>query len=115
MTSMRIKWDLSFLPAMLICSSLLRPILFRLKCFLPISLRRWCRLREQPIGEAIRLAMNSFTPDESADKAIIVITDGENHEDDAVAMAKEAAKRGIKVDVIGIGSSQGSPIIRRTA
>ena len=48
------------------------------------------------IGEAIRLAMNSFTPDESADKA--------------VAMAKEAAKRGIKVDVIGIGSSQGSPI-----
>ena len=62
------------------------------------------------IGEAIRLAMNSFTPDESADKAIIVITDGENHEDDAVAMAKEAAKRGIKVDVIGIGSSQGSPI-----
>ena len=45
------------------------------------------------IGEAIRLAMNSFTPDESADKAIIVITDGENHEDDAVAMAKEAAKR----------------------
>ena len=54
--------------------------------------------------------MNSFTPDESADKAIIVITDGENHEDDAVAMAKEAAKRGIKVDVIGIGSSQGSPI-----
>ena len=54
--------------------------------------------------------MNSFTPDESADKAIIVITDGENHEDDAVAMAAEAAKKGIRVDVIGIGSPQGSPI-----
>lgn len=42
------KVGLIVLPAMLICSSLLRPILFRLKCFLPISLRRWCRLREQP-------------------------------------------------------------------
>ena len=62
------------------------------------------------IGSSIRLAMNSFTPDETADKAIIVITDGENHEGDAVAMAQEAAKRGIKVDVIGIGSSKGSPI-----
>ncbi len=62
------------------------------------------------IGSAIRLAMNSFTPDETADKAIIVITDGENHEDDAVAMAQEAAKRGIKVDVIGIGSPKGAPI-----
>ena len=62
------------------------------------------------IGRAISLAMNSFTPDESADKAIIVITDGENHEDDAVAMAAEAAKKGIRVDVIGIGSPQGSPI-----
>ena len=62
------------------------------------------------IGQAIRLAMNSFSPDESADKAIIVITDGENHEGDAVAMAAEAAKRGIKVDVIGIGSPKGAPI-----
>lgn len=62
------------------------------------------------IGRAIALAMNSFTPDQSADKAIIVITDAENHEDDAVQMAKEAAQKGIVVDVIGIGSEQGAPI-----
>ena len=62
------------------------------------------------IGRAIALAMNSFTPDQSADKAIIVITDEENHEDDAVQMAKEAAQKGIMVDVIGIGSEQGAPI-----
>ncbi len=62
------------------------------------------------IGRAISTAMNSFSPDSPADKAIIVITDGENHEDDAVQMAQEAASRGIKVDVIGIGSPQGSPI-----
>lgn len=62
------------------------------------------------IGRAIALAMNSFTPDQSADKAIIVITDAGNHEDDAVQMAKEAAQKGIMVDVIGIGSEQGAPI-----
>ncbi len=62
------------------------------------------------IGRAISTAMNSFSPDSPADKAIIVITDGENHEDDAVQMAQEAASRGIKIDVIGIGSPQGSPI-----
>ena len=44
------------------------------------------------------------------DKAIIVITDAENHEDDAVQMAKAAAEKNIKVDVIGIGSLEGVPI-----
>lgn len=62
------------------------------------------------IGKAIDVAMSSFTTDKSADKAIIVITDAENHEDDAVQAAKEAAKKGIMVDVIGIGSTQGAPI-----
>lgn len=62
------------------------------------------------IGAAIKLAMNSFTPNEESQKAIIVITDGENHEDDAVGMAKEAHKRGIEVDVIGVGSTKGAPI-----
>ena len=62
------------------------------------------------IGRAINLAANSFTQDESADKAIIVITDAENHEDDAVGAATEAAKRGIRVDVVGVGSTKGSPI-----
>ncbi|MCH5328468.1 MAG: VWA domain-containing protein [Coprobacter sp.] len=62
------------------------------------------------IGRAISMAMNSFTPDQTADKAIIVITDAENHEDDAVGVAADAAKKGIAVDVIGIGTEQGAPI-----
>ncbi|MDD2960930.1 MAG: VWA domain-containing protein [Muribaculaceae bacterium] len=62
------------------------------------------------IGTAIKLAMNSFTPNENSQKAIIIITDGENHEDDAVGMAKEAKDKGIQVNVIGIGSVKGSPI-----
>ncbi len=62
------------------------------------------------IGAAIKLAMNSFTGNAKSQKAIIVITDGENHEDDAVAMAQEAKKKGVQVDVIGVGSTKGGPI-----
>lgn len=62
------------------------------------------------IGSAISMATNSFTPDETTQKAIIVITDGENHEDDAVGVAKSAAEQGIQTDVIGLGSGKGAPI-----
>ena len=62
------------------------------------------------IGSAIKLAMNSFTKNEKTQKAIIIITDGENHEDDAVAMAKEANEKGIQVNVVGMGTVRGSQI-----
>ena len=59
--------------------------------------------------------LHRLTPHEGVDKAIIVITDAENHEDDAVQMAKAAAEKNIKVDVIGIGSLEGVPIIERVS
>ena len=62
------------------------------------------------IGAAINLAMRSFTPDESTGKTILIITDGENHEGNAPQEAAAAADRGVKVNVIGIGLPQGSPI-----
>ncbi len=62
------------------------------------------------IGAALDMAMNSFTPNEEMGKAIIVITDGENFEDNAVEAAKSAAKAGIQVDVIGLGTSNGARI-----
>jgi Ca-activated chloride channel homolog len=62
------------------------------------------------IGSAIDLAMNSFSPDLESSKAIIVITDGENHEDDAVEIAKKAAEKKIVVHTIGMGLPQGGPI-----
>jgi Ca-activated chloride channel family protein len=62
------------------------------------------------IGSAINLSMRSFTPDEKTSKAIIIITDGENHEGDAVKEANEAAGKGVKVNVVGIGLPKGSPI-----
>ena len=62
------------------------------------------------IGAAISMAMRSFTPNPESSKAIIIITDGENHEDDAVAAAEEASKNGIVVHTIGMGLPQGAPI-----
>ena len=61
------------------------------------------------IGEAINLAANSFDNDKH-NRAIIVITDGENHEDDPVGAAKAAAAKGIKVFTIGMGLPEGAPI-----
>jgi Ca-activated chloride channel family protein len=62
------------------------------------------------IGSAIKLAMRSFTQQAETSKALIIITDGENHEDDAVEAAKLAAVKGITVHTIGIGLPQGAPI-----
>ncbi|MBD5346970.1 MAG: VWA domain-containing protein [Bacteroides sp.] len=62
------------------------------------------------IGAAIDMAMNAFTPDSDFDKAIVIITDGENFEDDAVGEAARAAEAGIQVDVIGLGTAGGAPI-----
>jgi Ca-activated chloride channel family protein len=62
------------------------------------------------IGSSIRLAMKSFAEGEKKHKVIIVITDGENHEDDAIAAAKDAAQEGAVIHTIGMGSPEGSPI-----
>jgi len=62
------------------------------------------------IGAAINLAARSFTADFKGDKAIILITDGENHEDDALGAVKAAAEKGIVVHTIGVGLPQGAPV-----
>ncbi|NDP21483.1 MAG: VWA domain-containing protein [Paludibacter sp.] len=62
------------------------------------------------IGSAIDLAIKSFGTKGEAGRAIIVITDGENHEDDAIGAAKLAAENNIAVHVIGMGKPDGAPI-----
>ena len=62
------------------------------------------------IGGAISLAMKSFTTTEGIGKAIVLITDGENHEGGAEEAAKLAADKGMNVYVLGIGSLGGAPI-----
>ncbi|MBL7954869.1 MAG: VWA domain-containing protein [Flavobacteriales bacterium] len=66
------------------------------------------------IGAAIDLARESFEKDVPGSKAIIVITDGENHEDDAEGAARAAAEAGIVVHTIGMGTPEGGPLpVRR--
>ncbi len=62
------------------------------------------------IGDAIRTAARSFSLQSEKSRAIIVITDGENHEDDAVDAARQVAETGIRIYTIGVGSVQGQPI-----
>ena len=64
------------------------------------------------MGEAIHTAARSFSAQSEKSRAIIVITDGENHEDDPVAAAGEVAAMGMKVYTIGVGTLQGQPIPR---
>lgn len=58
---------------------------------------------------AINLATHSFTTQENVGKAIVIITDGENHEPGAVEAAQAAAKMGMRVYVLGVGSDEGAP------
>ena len=62
------------------------------------------------IARAIDMATHSFTQEEGIGKAIIVITDGEDHEGGALESAKAAKDAGMRVYVLGVGSTKGSPI-----
>jgi len=62
------------------------------------------------IGAALKMAASSFSSDSEGSRVIILITDGENHEGNALATAQELAKQGIKIYAIGIGTPEGSPI-----
>ncbi|MDE6136533.1 MAG: VWA domain-containing protein, partial [Muribaculaceae bacterium] len=62
------------------------------------------------LNTAINMAMNGFSPDEDTRKAIILITDSENHEGDAVEAAKLAKENNIQVNIVGVGSAKGAPI-----
>ena len=62
------------------------------------------------IGDAIHTAMKSFSAQSEKSRVIILISDGENDEDDGVAAAKEAAQAGIRIYTVGVGSAAGQPI-----
>lgn len=62
------------------------------------------------IGAAIDLAAGSYSSQSEGSRVMILITDGENHEDDALAAAQRAAEKGVQIYVIGIGTPEGAPI-----
>lgn len=62
------------------------------------------------IAKAIQLSMNSFTQQDKVGRAIILITDGEDHEGGAIEAAQSAKKKGINVYILGVGDPKGAPI-----
>ncbi|HBG42252.1 MAG TPA: hypothetical protein DDZ96_12865 [Porphyromonadaceae bacterium] len=62
------------------------------------------------VADAIGLGVSSFSTDKEVDKAIVLITDGEDHQGNALKAAQQAAEAGIMVNVVGIGSAEGSPV-----
>ncbi len=62
------------------------------------------------IGRAIDLAVRSFTPESTASRVLIIISDGEDHEDDPVNAAATAREKGITIHTIGMGRPEGAPI-----
>ena len=62
------------------------------------------------IGAAIETSMSLFSKNPKCQKSIVLITDAENHEDDAIEAAKSAKEKGVEIDVVGVGSSNPMPI-----
>ncbi len=72
-----------------------------------------CDMVSEPgtqLGEALDLAMKSFSPQTDVGRAIVVISDGENHEGNPLQRAEEAANLGVRIYTVGIGSPEGAPI-----
>ncbi len=81
-----------------------------IKLFMPSINTRIVPKQGTAIGTAIEMGMRSFDPESDRDKALIIITDGENHEDNAIEMARQAAEKGIIIHTIGMGTPQGAPV-----
>ena len=64
------------------------------------------------VGKALEQSLLAFSgsTEETRSRAIVLITDGENHEDDALAVAERAAAQGVRIYTIGIGTPEGAPI-----
>lgn len=66
------------------------------------------------IAGAIVAAIDGFPEKEKTEKAIILITDGENTGGDAIEAAKNAAQKGVKIFCIGVGKAEGIPVPDKT-
>jgi tetratricopeptide (TPR) repeat protein len=62
------------------------------------------------IGAAVELATKSFSTSDGTNRAIVIISDGENHEDDAIEAVRTAHEKGIIIHTIGMGLAKGAPI-----
>jgi Ca-activated chloride channel family protein len=63
------------------------------------------------IADALQMAGNTFNNKEHKYKAIVLVSDGEDHDPDAAKVAKKLADEGVMINTVGIGSAEGSPIV----
>jgi Ca-activated chloride channel family protein len=80
------------------------------KMFLDVVNTDWIQLQGTALSDAIDLATESFRSRSKKGKVLIMITDGEDHEGDALQAARKAAAEGVKIYTIGVGSDNGAPI-----
>ena len=62
------------------------------------------------IAKAIETAMTGFSEERVSQKIIVIMTDGENHEGDPIAAARQAAEDGAVIYTVGFGSPEGEPV-----
>jgi Ca-activated chloride channel family protein len=63
------------------------------------------------IGDALKVSNSGFNAKDKKYKAVVLITDGEDHDDEAVKMAKQLAQNGVVINTIGVGTTRGTPIL----
>ena len=66
------------------------------------------------IGDALKMCFASFNAKEKKYKAVILISDGEDHDENALKIAEQMAGEGVSINTVGIGSPQGAPIMDET-
>ncbi len=81
-----------------------------IKTFLPSINTNIVPSQGTDVASAIQLASRSFNPESELEKALIIITDGENHQGEPIEAAQMAAEKGINIHTIGVGSPSGTPI-----
>ncbi|MBD3392295.1 MAG: VWA domain-containing protein [Chitinivibrionales bacterium] len=80
------------------------------KMFLDAVDSDWISLQGTALADAIRQSTKAFESLKRKHKVLVLLSDGEDHEGDAIAAAREAAKEGVRIYTVGIGSEKGVPI-----
>ncbi|WP_249177977.1 vWA domain-containing protein [Porphyromonas levii] len=80
------------------------------KMFLNNAAPDLIQIQGTALEDAINLAVRSFSSDDQVSKAIVVITDAEDHEGNVISAVEDARKYGVLVDIVGVGSPEGGPI-----
>jgi Ca-activated chloride channel family protein len=80
------------------------------RMFLDVVSTDWVSLQGTALADAIRQSTEAFRSESNKHKVLIILSDGEDHEGEALSVAKDAAREGVRIFTVGLGSEKGSPI-----